>query len=315
VRHQLARLVVIVAVGAAGLIGCSSPAAADPYQLLDASLRTGWDPVQVNVGFQLSAPGSSMTIDRSAIGAVLEMAKGSGAVHVSLPASDLGLSRAQLRTMGIDASSIQLDMIFDGDALYAKSPLLAAGMKELLGADTPEGDLTGWLRILSAAEVEDLQGFGGGLPVPKTRPLASGMGSLKGDLEAAGLTVTLVGTEKVSGADARHLNIAIDGQKLLASPFIRQSDQAGQLDRIRGVIDQVRMSADVWIDVATSHLTEIDGHLRQPNASSDVLTMTMVFTDPDGSIPVKAPTKHVDLPAKKLLEKVMRMVAPGLPVA
>ena len=58
-RHQLARLVVIVAVGAAGLIGCSSPAAADPYQLLDASLRTGRDPVQVNVGFRLSAPGSS----------------------------------------------------------------------------------------------------------------------------------------------------------------------------------------------------------------------------------------------------------------
>jgi len=315
VRHHIARLLAVVALGASGLVGCSSPAAADPYQLLDASLRTGWDPVQVNVGFQISAPGSSVTIDRSAIGAVLEMANRAGAIHVSLPATDLGLSRAQLRTMGIDASSIQLDMIFDGDALYGKSPLLAAGMKELLGADTPEGDLTGWLRILSTAEVEDLQPFGRGLPAPTTGPLPSGGGSLKGDLEAAGLTVSLVGTEKVAGADTRHLKIAIDGQKLLASPLIRQSDRAGQLDRIRGVIDQVRMSADLWIDVATSHLTEIDGHLGQLNASSDVLTMTMVFTDPDGSIPVKAPAKHVDLPAKKLLEKMMRMVAPGLPVA
>jgi hypothetical protein len=165
VRHHVARLVAIVAIGSSGLIACSSPAAADPYQLLEASLATGWDPVQVNVGFQLSAPGSSVTIDRSAIGAVLDTTNGAGAIHVSLPASDLGLSRAQLRTMGIDASSIQLDMVFDGDALYAKSPLLAAGMKELLGADTPEGDLTGWLRILSTAEVEGLQPFGGRFPV------------------------------------------------------------------------------------------------------------------------------------------------------
>ena len=315
VRHRLARLVALTAVFAA-VAGCSGQSPADPYQLLDASLKTSRDPVQVNVGFQLKAGTQSITIDRSAIGMVLDTAGQKAGIHVSLPASDLGLTRAELRAIGIDASSIQLDAVFDSDAIYAKSPLLLPGIRSLLGADAPSGDLTGWLRVASREELADLGALSGGA-IPSARPFPSTTGSLKTDLESTGITLTLAGTEKVGGRDTNHLKAAVDGQKLLSSPLLRAAGgaSAAQLDRAGAIFDQVTLSSDVWIDVQTNHLTEVDAHVAVKNAPTAGFTVTIVFADPDGTIPTTAPASHVDLPAKRLFQGLMKLVVPGLPVA
>lgn len=316
-RHRfggsvVALLAVVLTVGALG--ACGNSAAQDPYQLLEASTKTAWDPVQVNVGLQVNAGAQSITIDRSAIGMVVDSAGKKAAVHLAIPGSDIGLSRTQLHALGIDASAIELDAVVSDQAVFARGPLVAAGLKTLLGADLPKGDLGGWLQIAGPGDLAGLGSLAGRLP--SQAPVASPAGSLKSNLESAGITLSIVGTEKMSQGDARHLKATVDGRKLLDSPILRQSGQAAQLDQLRAVIDQVTLSADLWIDVATSHLLEVDARMNAAQDGSGAgATVTIVFEDPDGSISTTPPTKHLDLPTPKLVQRLLQLVAPGVPSA
>jgi hypothetical protein len=292
---------------------CGSAAAPDPYQLLEASTKATWDPLQVNVGMQIKAGSQSLTIDRSAIGMVVDSAGKKAAVHIGIPASDLGLSGAQMRALGLDASAIDLDMVVSDQAIFARGPLLAEGLKTLLGPDIPKGDLDGWLQIAGAADLAELSSLAAGLP--SHAPVPSMSGSLKTNLEGAGISLSIVGTEKLSHGDAQHLKATVDGRKLLDSPIVRQSGQPAQVEQLRSVIDRVTFSGDLWIDVATSHLVEVDGHMTVPEAATAGATVTIVFADPDGSISTTPPAHHLDLPTKKLFQRILQMVAPGLPTA
>jgi len=293
---------------------CGSQAAQDPYQLLEASTKATWDPLQVNVGMQVNSGSQSLTIDRSAIGMVIDTNGKKAAVHVGIPASDLGLSRTQMRALGLDASAIELDMVVSDQAIFARGPLLAEGLKTLLGPDLPKGDLDGWLQIAGAADLAELGSLAAGLP--SQAPLPSSSGSLKTNLEAAGISLSIVGTEKLSHGDARHLKATVDGRKLLDSPIVRQSGQSAQVEQLRSIIDRVTLSGDLWIDVATSHLVEVDGHMTVPEAGTAAgATVTIAFDDPDGSISTTPPAQHLDLPTKKLFQRVLQLVAPGLPTA
>jgi len=312
VRHRLAGLIagVLVLLVATGLVAaCSSPAATDPYQLLETSSKTAWSPVQVNIGFQIKAGAQDITLDRSSVGFVVDSAAGKGAVHLTFPATSLGIPKATLTELGISGNSIDFDAVFDGDALYAKSALFATLLPQVLPGDLPEGNLADWLRIGTKADFAALAALGAGM-APSAAPSAAG-GSFKEQMEAAGVTITLVGTETLSSGEAQHLKLTVDAEKFLNSPQAK-AQGAAQLERMRAGFDAVDFSGDLWIQTATKHIVEVDAHITPKNGAAGSANLTMVFHDPDGTISLDAPPKHVDLPTPKLVESLMRLVGSGL---
>lgn len=315
-RHRLAGLIagLLSLLVATGLIAaCSSPAATDPYQILETSAKTAWNPVQVNVGFQVKAGTQDITLDRSAIGFVVDSTAGKAAVHLTFPATSLGIPRTTLAELGISGNSIDFDAVFDGDALYAKSALLATLLPQLLrGDDLPTGDLADWVRIGTKADFAALAALAGTM-APSAAPSAAS-GSFKEELQSAGFTLTLVGTETLSSGEAQHLKVTIDAEKLLNSPQAKAQNPA-QLQQLRAGLAAVDFSGDVWIQTATKHIVEIDARMTPKGSSAGAANLTIVFHDPDGTISLEGPAKHVDLPTAKLLQNLMQLVGSGLPTS
>jgi hypothetical protein len=303
----------VLAVIAIVLAACSSPAAAaDPYDLVSQSSKASWDVVQVNVGMSAKGAGQTITIDKSSIAVIVDGKAGKGAVHVSIPASAIGVDPMTLAVLGATGGSIDFDAVFDGKALYARSPLLATGLRGLFTdpGSLPSGDLSGWLRLGTTADLAGLAALGQAGARPTTVP-SVGTGDLKADLQAAGITLTDAGADKVNGADARHLKVAIDSAKLLASPVFDSASRT-ELNQMKQALTQVSLSADVWVDQATKHLVQVDLHGAPTTGESASLDLSISLHAPDGSVSLDAPAEHVDLPTQTLVQSLMQLVGSGL---
>jgi hypothetical protein len=125
---------------------------ADPYELLSKAMNADRYPVQVNFGMSATADDTAMSIDPASIGVVIDEGAGSGAVHVSIAADDLGLDPADLDELGVTGDSIDLDVVWNGDAAYARIPILGSVLEMALAGTggLPSGDLTVWLRLGTA---------------------------------------------------------------------------------------------------------------------------------------------------------------------
>src|SRR3954454_19319598 len=135
--------------------GCGNSAtSSDPYQLVLQTRDAKQDQVQIDFGASLTSTGTTVTLDPGAIRIVIDTTAGKGSFHMSLPAAALKLSAADLAQVGITGSTIDADVLWDGQALYAKSPILGTVL-QLFGAQggvtIPSGDLTGWLKLLTKA--------------------------------------------------------------------------------------------------------------------------------------------------------------------
>ncbi len=188
------KFVALVAAAAIGLLAaCSSqPTSTDPYQVVDqASHATYGDLVQVNLGVDV-AGAQPVHVDPSAIQLVVDTKSGKADVAVSLPIDALQLDAATRAQMGLTGSTLDLDIRYDGTALYTKSPLLQPLLTALVaGSGGTPGDYSGWVRLGTTAELAALAG--GLVPQVSIPPLASGgpipshdAASLKADLESAG---------------------------------------------------------------------------------------------------------------------------------
>src|SRR5262249_29374142 len=153
--------------------------------------KTSWDPIQVNVGIQGNDGTSNVSIDPSAIALLIDGKAGKGALHVSIPASTLQMDASTLAALGANGSTIDFDGVFDGQALYVRSPLVGQMLTLLLANDIPKGDLSGWLRLGTVAEFQSLVGsLGAGAGSDLPAPSVAGDGSLKSVLDEMGVTLT-----------------------------------------------------------------------------------------------------------------------------
>ena len=297
------------------LAACTGSAASDPYELLIQSSRTSWSPVQINLGIKATDGKQTIEIDPANIAIVVDKTAGKGAFHLSLPVASLGIPAAALTQLGVSGGSIDVDVVEDGQALYAKSALFAPMLRSLLGSNgsLPAGDLTGWLKLGTNAELATFAaaaegGMGGmGAEKPGASEAAPTAASLKSDLEAAGITVTLAGTEKRNGADAQHLKVAIDATKLANNP----SFAAGAGQRYAGVaaaLKELTLSGDVWLDTATKHLVEMDLHMAGSSGTTGTADLTVTAHDPDGSVSLEGPASSVDVPMQALFGQMLQMM-------
>lgn len=315
-RTRLAPLVALALAFAAIAAACGSGSTtSDPYQIASSSMKATWSPVQVNVGFEAKDGATTISIAPSALAFVADKTAGTGAAHVSIPVGSLGIPAATLAQFGITGSTFDLDVVYDGQALYGKSPVLATVLNMLLkpSGNLPSGDLTGWLRI---GTKEDLAGLGSlaggtaGLP-SFAAPSAGDATALKTTLQDAGITLTLAGTEQHDGADAYHLKAAIDGTKLLSNKMFDSVSRA-QVDQMTTAMKDVTLSADIWIDKASSHVVEVDGHVAAAKDATQTATVTVKLGNPDGSVSTAAPASFVEVPLKSIITNVMTLVGQGL---
>ena len=315
-RHRLAPFIALLLAFAAVVAACgSSSTSSDPYKILSDASKASWNPVQVNVGLDVKDGSTTVTIDPSAFGFVADKSAWTGALHLSVSTAALGIDAKTLAQLGITGSTLDLDVVYDGLALYGKSPLFATVLAMILqpSGDLPSGDLTGWLRIGTKEDLAGLLGSaaGSGSMPSFAAPSPGDPVALKTALEGAGVTLTSSGTEQRNGAEAYHLKVAIDGIKLLANKAFDSVSRA-QVDQVTAALKDVTLSGDIWIDKASSHIVEVDAHVAATKDSTQTATVTVKIGSPDGTVSTAAPSSFVDVPIKTIVTNLMTLIGQGL---
>ena len=311
-RRFVSLLLALVA--ALAIAGCgTAPASSDPYEIARKAMDAKWDSVQVDIGINVKSAKSTIKIDPGAIRFIVDSKTGKALVHVALPIADLGADASSLTALGVTGDSIDVDVVYDGSALYAKSPMLGRLLGAMLAqsGQMPSGDMTGWLRL---GTKEDFASLGAGAieSAKPSLPSASlDAASLKKDLEANGVTLTFVATEQKNGVDANHLKMAIDVAKLSeAKAFGNLSGT--QLDQLKAVAKTGTISGDMWIDKGTNRVVEVDVHVAGTGSDATTGDVTISLKAPDAGTSFDAPASYTDLPMKSLLGTFMQMLGSSM---
>ncbi|HJP89132.1 MAG TPA: hypothetical protein VJ850_08870 [Candidatus Limnocylindrales bacterium] len=293
--------------------GCGNNAGTnDPYQLVLQTRDAKMDQVQIDFGASVKSAGATVTLDPGAIRIVIDSKAGKGSFHMSLPAAALNVPQAQLAQMGITGNTIDADVLYDGQALYAKSPILGT-LLQLFGAQggvtIPSGDLTGWLKLLTKTEIDSL-GLGAGAAATPS-PGAADAAALKNELANAGITLTLAGTETKNGVSASHITAAIDVTKFLNSPMVPSTAQKGQLDQLREAAKNATVTGDLWVDNGSKHLVEMDVHIVATGTDAGQADLTIGFSAPS-SPNFDAPASSVEIPTMQIVGQLIQMFGASL---
>ncbi|HEX5240914.1 MAG TPA: hypothetical protein VFW20_07950 [Candidatus Limnocylindrales bacterium] len=324
------RRLLAVVMTAMVLAGCSGQGSTsnDPYQIVNASVDASWNLVQVNIGASGTADGKTVSVDPSAIQFVVDTKGKRAAFHVSLPVADLGASASDLAGLGITGSTLDLDVVYDGQALYAKGPVVSSLLTLLLAqSGGTTGDLSGWVQLATKAELDTLatslagslgQGVLPSLAIPSFAvPSGHTADSIKQALSDAGVTLTYVGSETKNGKSAYHLSVAIDAAKLKASKAFGAAD-ASQLAEVEDALGQVTLSGDLWIATDTSHVVEVDLHVRPgPNASPspsgpEQADVQIAVSEPTDDSALKAPATFTPVDLSSILGQALQMFGSGI---
>jgi hypothetical protein len=314
VRNRLAPFLAFLLAAAAIVAACGGSSGTDPYELLSKASKATRDPVQINVGFALKDGSTTISIEPSAVALVVNSGAGTGALHVAVPASVSGLDADALAQLGLTGDTVDFDLLYDGEALYTKSPLMATVITRMLAqsGELPPGDLTDWLRLGTKADLEALAAMAGGGAMPSFAPPSAGdAATLKKTLEDAGVTVTFVATESHDGTDAHHLTVALDYEKFFASSYF-DSVSPDQVADVGTALKDLTLSIDLWVDKASNNLNEITVHGVSTSHSSQSADLIVKFGDPDGSVSLEAPAAFVDIPFNTLLGGLLQLFGPGL---
>ncbi len=322
--RKIFTLVVAAAIGL--LAACSSqPSNTDPYQVVDqATHATYGDLVQVNLGVDV-AGAQPVHVDPSAMQLVVDTKSGKADVAISVPIDALQLDAATRAQLGLTGSTLDLDIRYDGTALYTKSPLLQPLLTALVtGSGGTPGDYSGWVQLGTTAELAAL--VGSLAPQVSIPPLASAGGlpshdaaSLRTDLESAGVTLTYVGREQRNGQSADHLTATIDASKLENSPMASEVP-AGQLSQVKDALGQADLTADLWFGADSHQLTEIDAtaapksgtNASASSSAGDKVSFVLLITAPKDASVLDAPTNFTTLPLAPIIQSLMKSFGQGL---
>jgi hypothetical protein len=271
----------------------------------------------VNVGLSFEGADTTVSIEPSAIQLVLDAVAGKALLSLSVPVEAIGLDQAALAPLGLSSRTIDVDLLFDADALYVRTPLAAAFLPMLLGqiGAAPEGDYAGWLRLGTKEDLGALEAMMRALPaagMASTTPDLAGLSSLgpaelKQHLEASGVTFTHVGTENRGGVEAEHLSLAIDFARAAADPpFGMDGPQFADMARLG-----LAVTTDMWLETSTGRLVELATHATSADAALRSFDVTLTFSEPDPSISFDAPASFVDVPVVTLLGELFETFGLG----
>ena len=307
------RRLTALAIAALFLASCGGAATVtDPYQIVDKSASASYDVVQVNVGFSATLPGQTISVDPKSIQVIADHNTGKAEFRINLPLAQLGADAAALAGLGVTGDTLDLDVVFDGQALYAKGAVLTTLLTMLMTqAGLTPGDLSGWVRLGTKDEFAAFAGALGPGTVPSMAPLAShDAASIKSALEGAGITLTYVGAERRADKDTAHLSVAVDVTKLSSSAAFDEVPSS-ESDTVRNALQEVAISADVWVDSSSYRLVEVDLHVT-PNDGSGKADLTILLSQPSDTSGLAAPSPYTEVPLSQLLTQLLQTFGQGL---
>jgi hypothetical protein len=311
----LAVLALLAAACGASTTATPTPAPpADGAAVVSRAAAVPMDQVKVNIGLKTSGD-SPITIDPKQIEVVVDTKNGKGTFHMSVPKAALG---KDANAIPIAGDTIDLDALFDGQAVYVKSPLAATLLPLVFlqsGQPVP-GDLTGWIKLGTADELSGMLGsLGAGASVPPMSSMPA-MASLTPDelkqkLADAGITVTYVGTENRNGIDSDHLTFTVDPSKLEGSD-IAGKVPAGALGQLKNLAGEGTLSGDLWFDRSSGRINEAD--INHAGTDGKTATVTILFSDP-GAVSIEAPSGATEVPLTPLIQALMQLGGSMIPGA
>ncbi|HYK95172.1 MAG TPA: hypothetical protein VE011_04785 [Candidatus Dormibacteraeota bacterium] len=288
----------------------------DPYQITYNATKAGWDQVQIDLSLSAQAGSDSINLQPGAVRLVLDTKAGKGLFHLSIPKAALGSSAASLAQLGITGDTIDIDVLYDGQALYAKSPL-APPLLQLVYASsggTPAGDLTGWLKLATAADIASLAALGGGLAgaSPAPMPTVTDANAMKLALTNAGITLAYVATETHNGVSADHVTATIDWAKLAASDAFKSSASQAQVQQGITALQNTNSSIDLWVDHSSGKLIGIEVKGSSRADATQTFDLNITFKAPDAGTSLDAPATSVDVPLMQLLGPMLQQLMGGV---
>lgn len=307
------RRLTALAIAAIVLAGCGGATTlTDPYQIVDKSASATYDVVQVNVGFN-AAGTTPVTIDPKSIQIIADHKAGKAEFKVSLPLAQLGADASALAQLGITSGNLDLDVVFDGQAVYAKGDVLKTVLTMLLTqAGLTPGDLSGWLRLGTKDEFQALAGQIAPSALPSMAPAAShDAASIKKALDEVGITLTYAGAEKRANKDTAHLTVAVDTAKLSSSAAF-QAVPSSQATTLKTGLQQLGIAADAWIDSSTYRLVEVDVHLTPKDGSTGKVDVTILVSQPTDTGGLVAPSPYTVVPLSQLVTELLKSFGQGL---
>jgi hypothetical protein len=311
-RRLLLGLVAIAAM----LAACQGATTSnDPYQLSFNASKASWDQVQIDLSLSAQVGSDSISLTPGAVRLVIDSKNGKGLFHLSIPISALGSSAADLAQLGITGDTLDVDVLYDGLALYAKSPI-APSLVQLLYASSgspPSGDLTGWLKLGTAADFAALAALGGGSATASAAPMPTfaDANSLKTKLTNAGVTLAFVATETHNGTNADHVSATIDWAKLAASDVFGSSATQAQVQQAFTALEGTNSSIDLWIDHSNNRLVGVEIKGSSKSDPTQTFDLNVTFKTPDAGTSLDAPASSVDVPLMQLLGPLLQGLMGG----
>ena len=297
-----AALVALLAIVASGC--ASAGASKDPYQLAYQARAATWDQVQIDFSMSAHMGTTDVRLDPGAIRLVVDTKAHKGLFHMSLPATAIGPAASALPALGVTGATLDLDVLFDGTSLYAKSPLAPALVKAAFANSTsmPTGDLTGWLQLVSPSDLATLAAL-----VPTASASAApeatftDAASLKAYLAKRGATLTLVGTEQHAGVNADHLSVTIDWDVLSANLPTMPGMSLAQMQSNLGMLKSYNPTIDLWLDHASNRFIGFKLKGASQRDATQTFDVTMSLKAPEAGISLDTPSSSVSVPIVKLV--------------
>ena len=323
-RRAFAAAAIVAA--AIAVSGCSAAASPTPPPdatsiLTSAGKATYPTKLEMTFGGSVTSGSTTTNLPDKLLVIDVDTAAGAGAVHLAVPTALLGSDAApQLAALGVTGDTLSLDVLFDGKALYAKSPLLPALMSQLslLGgaSDLPTLSADTWAMLLDEATLKEIMSSAS-TAVESAAPSTSiSPDAMKAQLDQAGVTLTVGAQTTGAGGPANDVKLSIDPAKLKAY-MEAHSDQfpSGTAQQLASLDTLTSLSADALVDVATSRIEQVSVTGAATASGSAVsFTFKMSIADAPAGTSFSAPSGAVDVPIVKILGPLLSgMFSGGLP--
>ena len=326
-RHRAFAASALVA-AAIVIAGCSPAASPTPppdaATLMTAASKASYPTkLEITFGGSFTNAGTSTNLPDKLLTIDVDTVAGAGVVHLAVPTSLFPSNVApQLAQLGVTGDTLSVDVLFDGKALYAKSPMLPALMSQLslLGGATDLPTLTAdtWAMLVDEATMKQIMSSAT-TAVASAAPAASASTTdMKTQLDQAGITLTLGAQTTGAGGPANDIKVAIDPVKLKAYAQANAdklpSTAGSQLSNLDNLTS---LSADILVDVATSRVEQVSVSAAGKQNGADMgFAFKIGIAEAPAGTSFSAPAGAVNVPIVQMLTPFLSgILSGGLPGA
>jgi hypothetical protein len=296
-----------------------------PSVLAAASKASYPSKLEITVGGSFTSAGATTALPDKLLTIDVDTAAGTGSVHLAIPVSLLGADGAALtKQLGVTGDSITFDALYDGTAIYAKSPAMPFLVSQLAmlaaGVTLPTLTADTWAKLIDAATLKQLASSATGAVASAAPAASAATTDVKAVLDQVGASLTLGAQTTGAGGPANDVKLTVDPVKLQAY-MVAHPEQfpSTQLSTISALGTLTSISADVLVDVATSRLEQASFSIGVSQNGSDVsFTAKVGIAEAPAGVSFATPSGAVDVPlvtiVAPLIQSLMSSGGLGLPI-